>query len=230
MRELKVAPHFLVKANNTGREITGIFSTFGVRDSMDDIVHPGAMVESFKARADQILFLWSHQFEGTTTAVITDIKEVPRQQLPQEMLTRYPETTGGALVTRRYLPSPAGENAYQSVLNSPIQMSFGYNPQVYDFSTTADGVRVRNLRKVDVLEVSDVLWGANSNTASNIAAQKGYRYAGGLGGRTSKRVPWLRQLERDLRILELQMLGVDTTGLEWDAFVADLPTKYRRGY
>jgi HK97 family phage prohead protease len=182
MKELKIAPYFMVKADQSSREITGIFSTFGVLDSMDDIVHPNSMTASFAARKGKILFLWSHQFDSTPTAVITDIKEIPRSQVPSEMLSRFPETTGAALVQRRYLTSPAGENAYQAAKESPIEMSFAYNVEAFDLATDpATQTRVRNLRKLDVLEVSDTPFGANPNTAANIAAKRGFLYAGTIG-------------------------------------------------
>ncbi len=252
MKELKTGPQFLVKNTSSTREVTGIFSTFGVRDSMDDITHPGSMVESFKRRGNTILFLWSHQYEGTTTGFITEIKEIPRDQVPAEMLRQFPETTGGAVVTRRYLTSPAGENAYQAAINSPIQMSWGYNVETFDLSRLPDGTTIRNLRKVDVLEVSDCLWGANANTASNIAGKKGYRFAGNLprkaGARHSasdrdaldrmhadivalgatcgsgKRSPELARLGAKLTRLQLGTLGDGLIDVE----LADLRAQARR--
>ena len=253
MRELKTLPAAVVKAK--GDTVTGIASTFGVRDSYDDIIHPGAYVESLARRKGKIAFLWSHQWDQVPTARITDIREVPRAQVPAALLAEYPEITGGLLVEREYFSSPAGQNAKEAVLNSHIEMSIGYNAQRFDF-TEVDGVRVRNLRQIDLLEISDVVFGANEATVANVAEAKGYRYAGGFhakaGARHSaadlelldrihadavalgatcdsvgKRAPSLPELGLKLARLQFDMLAGDDPGYRWDQFIAEVRGRRR---
>lgn len=171
-KEIKTVPQ-LIKAI-TGRKVTGIFSTFGVKDSYNDIVHPGAFAKTIAERGKKALFLWGHDFASVPVATITEIKEIPVNELPDEIRANFPEATGGAEVTREYLDTPRGNEILTALkAGSPLQMSFGYDPVKFDFEKMEDAKydweQIRHLREVRLWEVSDVLWGANSATAASKA-------------------------------------------------------------
>lgn len=151
------------------RTVTGIFSVYGNIDSYSDIAHPGMMSKTLRERGDRILHLWQHNMEEPPIAVIESIREVSRDQLPAETLVRAPDALGGAEVTRRYLDTPRGNEVLEAIRGgSPLEMSFAFNPVVYDFTEMARsplGV-VRNLREIKLLETSDVLFGANDATVA----------------------------------------------------------------
>ncbi len=227
MKELKTFQSIVTKA--AGNTIEGLWTVYGVVDSYGDRAHAGLWRG---ATPSSVRFMWNHDLEAVPVARITKLLEVGRADLPAAVRARYPEATGGAVVERTYLDTPRAQEVKAAVLAGAVtEMSYAYDPKQTGQGREPNGEQVRELYHVDLFEISDVaLRGAVPGTMSNIAAAKGYRYAGGLGVRTSKRVPSLRQLERDLRILQLKELGADTTDLEWDAFVADLPAQYRRGY
>ncbi|GAB4203588.1 MAG: hypothetical protein OHK0022_27890 [Roseiflexaceae bacterium] len=173
MRETKSFP-VAVKAVKD-REVTGVFSVFGHLDSYMDVMHPGSFTRTLAERAGQIYHLWQHDFGSPPTAVITDIRELPRDQLPTEIRQRAPDATGGMEVTRRYLNNPKADWVLNAISEgSPLQMSFAYNPKRWDFEkleeAAYDWERKRNLYDVDLLETSDVLFGANDATAASTRA------------------------------------------------------------
>ena len=142
-----------------GRTATGLFSLYGNIDSTGDIVHPGAAAG---VQASKLLFLWQHDFSSPPTAQIKSVREIGRAQLPQAIRTAYPEATGGLEAEREYLPTPRGEEVLANIkAGVPLGASFGFNAKVYDFTKGPNGEQIRNLRGIEWLELSDVLWGAN---------------------------------------------------------------------
>jgi len=166
-REYKAS--ILMPSTVSDRTVTGIFSVYGNIDSYSDIAWPGMMAKTLNERGDRILHLWQHNMEEPPIAVIESLREVNRSQLPAETLVRAPEALGGAEVTRRYLDTPRGNEVLAAIQQgSPLEMSFAFNPMVFDFTERNDaplGV-VRNLREIRLLETSDVLFGANSATVA----------------------------------------------------------------
>jgi HK97 family phage prohead protease len=151
------------------RTVTGVFSVYGNIDSYSDIAMPGMMAKTLRERGDRILHLWQHNMEEPPIAVIESIRELTRAQLPAEVIVRAPDAMGGAEVTRRYLDTPRANEVLTAIQQgSPLEMSFAFNPMIFDFTERSDaplGV-VRNLREIRLLETSDVLFGANSATVA----------------------------------------------------------------
>lgn len=173
MPEYKSGPQ-LIKSID-GREVTGLFSTFGVIDSYNDRVMPGAFIKTFQERMKKTLFLWQHDFNAPPVAVIKSMREVGLEELPTEIRADFPEATGGAEVVREYLPTPRGDEALAAITaGAPLQMSFGYDAVRYDFEELPDAKyeweKLRNLREIRLWEVSDVLWGANEATLASKGA------------------------------------------------------------
>lgn len=168
-RELKVFPGN-VKAVN-GNEVTGIFSVFGNLDDYNDRLWPGCFTKTLQERAGQFLHLWQHDFSSPPTAVITDIAEVGRDGLPEQVLSKAPDAMGGVSVTRKYLDTERAREVLSAITaGSPLQMSFAYDAIKYDFEELPgakyEWERLRNIREVRLYETSDVLWGANDATVA----------------------------------------------------------------
>lgn len=171
MAERKAAPHY-IKAIE-GRTVTGLFSIFGNIDAYDDIVMPGAFAKTISERAGRILHFWSHNISAVPTAVVNGLREVGRDELPPEVLSRFPEATGGCEVTRTYLNTDEGNRVFEALNGgAPLQMSFGFDPVTYDFAEvpTMPGYRVRRLTEVRLYETSDVNFGANDATVASKAS------------------------------------------------------------
>jgi uncharacterized protein len=169
-KEIKTAPQHVKEIK--GNLVTGIFSVFGNKDSYGDIIYPGAFAKTFAERKNKILHLWQHEFYAPPIAVIVDLQELTRDQLPEKMLSENPDATGAALVTRQYLDTPRGNEVLTAIkAGSPLEMSFGFDAMKYDFQEDAinPNKQIRNLREIRLWETSDVLWGANNATVASKA-------------------------------------------------------------
>lgn len=165
-RLFKSAPQFTKEIN--GRQVTGIFSVFGVKDGDGDVVHTGSFTKTFQERGNKIFHLWQHDFKSPPIAAIDLLSEIGRDELTDEILAKHPEATGGAQVTRTYLETVRGDEVLAAIVaKSPLQMSYGYDVIRHDMET---GTQTRHLRELKLYETSDVLWGANGATTASKAA------------------------------------------------------------
>jgi hypothetical protein len=125
-------------------------------------------------------------------------------------------------VKRTYLGTPRAQEVKAAVLAGAVtDMSYGYDTTRVGLTRLPSGEQIRELYAVDLWEFSDVaLRGAVPGTMANIAAAKGYTYAGGL--RTGS------LLDDSLRLAhlgrKLARLNVDMTEME----LTDLRAKARR--
>jgi HK97 family phage prohead protease len=164
-RELKALPHF-TKAIN-GRSVTGIFSVFGNIDSYDDIIRPGAFAKTLRERGSKIIHLWQHDFWAPPIATIDNIRELSRDELPEQIRREYPDALGGMEVTRTYVGTPRADEVF-TLLSAgvPLEMSFAFDPIKVEYGEK-DGRQVRYITEVRLYETSDVNWGANSATMAS---------------------------------------------------------------
>lgn len=166
--ELKAAPHYTKSI--TDRTVVGIFSVFGNRDSYDDIIEPGAFLKTFRERGKGVLHLWQHDCDEPPIARVEALRELTRAELPAELLAQYPDATGGAEVTRTYLPTPRAEEVFTNIVQGvPLQMSFMFDPVTWK-TTEDDAARwgyTRRIQEVRLWETSDVNWGANAATMAS---------------------------------------------------------------
>lgn len=152
-----------------GRTVTGIAAVFGNIDSGGDRIHKGAFKKTLKENATRIKHLWQHDMGAPPVAVIKELREIDRDELPAGVAKAWPEATGGLLVARKYLDTPRGNEVLAGVTAGAIaEMSFAYDPLKYDFEEDkVNKTIIRNLREVRLYETSDVLWGMNSATVAS---------------------------------------------------------------
>jgi HK97 family phage prohead protease len=154
-----------------GRTVTGLAAITGNIDSGWDRLIKGAFKKTVKETGKRVRHLWMHDPWQPPTAVIKELSEVGRDELPDIVLAAYPEATGGLQVTREYLDTPRGDEILEGIKAGAIgEMSFGYDPVKYDFEEIKDGkdmgMMVRNLREVRLWDTSDVTWGMNAATVA----------------------------------------------------------------
>lgn len=160
--EYKVGPTFTQQVND--RTVTGIAAVFGNVDDGGDMLHPGAFTKTIKEGRSRVRHLWNHDASQPPTAVIRDLREIGRGDLPPDMVQQFPDAKGGLQVSREYLDTPRASEILASIRAGAInEMSFGFIPVRKDLSH-ADGKSVRNLREVALLDTSDVPWGMNPAT------------------------------------------------------------------
>lgn len=162
--EYKTLPSFINTKAIAGRVVPGIFAVHGHRDSYNDISHPGSFAKTIAERGGRVKFLWSHDWFSPPIAKVVSIREVTRDELPDTVLERAPDATGGVEIVREYLKNEWAERVFEAVASGACdEMSYGYDPLRFDFSEV-DGVSVRNLRENRLWEASDVVFGANDAT------------------------------------------------------------------
>lgn len=149
-----------------GRLVKGLTAIIGNIDSGQDRIFPRAFSKTLKENGHRVKHLWMHEWLDPPTAAIKELKEVRRQDLPEQLQDKYPEAKGGLLVVRKYLETNRGEEILQGLKEGAInEMSFGYDPIKFDFEELKDeGIMVRNLREVRLWDTSDVTWGMNALT------------------------------------------------------------------
>jgi HK97 family phage prohead protease len=148
------------------RTVTGISSVFGNVDAGGDVVLPGAFtkaIQDFNAGRSRARFLWNHNASDPPVARILELKEIGKSDLPP-VLRSNADAQGGLLVTRQYFTDPKSDQVYQGVASGAIsEMSFAYNIRDFEY-TNVKGQKVRLLKALDLLDLSDVNYGMNPAT------------------------------------------------------------------
>lgn len=156
-----------------GRTVTGFAAVFGNIDAGRDRIFKGAFKKTLKENRGRIKHLWQHDMSAPPIAVIRELREVGRDELPEDVVKKYPEATGGLLVKRTYLDTPRGNETLIGIKEGALnEMSFAYDPVKYDFEDIkVDGgqfpMTVRNLRELKMWESSDAIWGMNPATVAS---------------------------------------------------------------
>lgn len=153
-----------------GRTVTGFAGIFGNVDTGNDRTWKGAFKKTIAERSDRVRHLWQHDLMQPPIAAIRELREVGKDELPDDLRKRYPEATGGLLVKREYLDTPRGDEVLRGIMSGAIsEMSFGYDPIKYDFEGDVKRGEplVRNLRECRLWDTSDVNWGMNEATIAS---------------------------------------------------------------
>jgi HK97 family phage prohead protease len=152
-----------IKEDGANRSIEGWASTFGNKDSYDDIIVPGAFSDTLKDRIPKML--WQHD-----------------SSQPCGVWDSATETATGLYVKGRILDTTLGNDVYKLAQAGAIDsMSIGYS--TIDASTDYDS-GIRTLKKLDLWEVSLVTFPANDQARVTMvkAAMEDIDAAGDLLG------------------------------------------------
>ena len=134
---------FELKSIEEDGTFTGYGSVFGVKDSYDDIVEPGAFVESLNVRKPALL--WQHR-SGEPIGVYTEIKE---------------DNIGLYMVGKLALKTQRGAEAYELMKMGAVSgLSIGFQTREDSYDKVTG---IRTLKKVDLWEVSLVTFPANDS-------------------------------------------------------------------
>ena len=139
---------FEVKAVDfTGRTLEGYAAAFGNIDAVGDIIHPGAFRKTLSERGQRITVLWQHD---------------PNEPIGRLMEAR--EDERGLYVKAVISDTTRGRDALALLKDGAIgEMSIGYDAVKggVDYSKSAEGKSIRNLREIKLYEFSLVTFPAN---------------------------------------------------------------------
>ena len=173
LREVKSFPTTVKQVGD--RTIEGLFSVFGYVDDTLDVIHPGAFAKTIQESSRRFKHLWQHDFGMPPIATVEQVWEVRRDELPSEVLDWTNGTaTGGAMVRRTYLKNNEMSNwVYEALMEKALtEMSFAFDTIKWEYEKNDDYPwPLRHIKELAHYESSDVLWGANDATISDLDAR-----------------------------------------------------------
>jgi HK97 family phage prohead protease len=148
-----------------------IVAVYGNVDLGKDRIHPGAFTKTIAERGLKIRVLDQHNTNSIMCVIgkPLGIKEVGRDELPQDLLSKYPDATGGLWTSTQYLmDTPEGKGAFSRIAAGAVdEASIGYD--ALDINYTKEVIEgkqatVRNIKTIRLWEYSPVIWGMNPAT------------------------------------------------------------------
>jgi len=178
-KEIKSLSFTQIKAESDNpRVIAGIAAVFGNVDSWGDRIHAGAFSKTISEGKSRVKHLWNHNSNQPPIATILDLREVSREELPAEVLTKAPEATGGLLVKREYYDNEFANWILEAVQKGDVnEMSFAFETVKSSETVEDTGFEdmpkryIRELLEMRLYDTSDVNWGMNYATVAAGAKQ-----------------------------------------------------------
>lgn len=185
-QEHKTFNSYLLKADDRQGIVESIVAVMGNVDQGDDIIHPGAFRKTMMDQMGKIRVLDQHNTDSILRVLGRPVamRELSRDQLPPDLLAKYPTATGGLYTKTQYnLQTDNGRNAFNLISAGDVsEYSIGYDPVDVDYSKVKNEAglekTVRNIRQMRLYEYSPVIWAMNSATSTLSA--KGATGAAGL--------------------------------------------------
>ena len=164
--EFKALPAVGLKITDEDQGIVEhLISVFGVTDLGGDVCHPGSFRKTLQERKQSIRVLDAHNRKSVMSAigVPLQLKELTRDELPAQVLAKWPEATGGLWAETQFLlDTPEGKGAFARIKAGAVkEFSYGYNTLDEDYSKDTEGNEVRNLRTIRLWEYGPTLFGMN---------------------------------------------------------------------
>jgi phage head maturation protease len=169
--EVKMLPaSYIIKKDATKGLVTAIVSVTGVMDYHGDIIVAGAFKKTISERGLGVKVLNHHNSWSVfdVIGVCLEMREIGREELPEELLQKYPDATGGLLTVTQYLMStPEGAGAFARIDAGAIdEYSIGFQCMQQEWIQDSDKNTTRYIKEVKLFEYSPVIWGANPATAT----------------------------------------------------------------
>lgn len=170
--ERKVLPVLVTEVDEAEGTVEAIVAVMGNIDDGLDIIHNGSFTKTITERAKRIKVLDHHNTWSVRDVIGMPIamREIGRDELPEELLGNYPGATGGLWTKTKYLlDTPEGKGAFERIKAGAItEYSIGFEVIQSDYSRMERGdgstQSVRNIREIRLWEYSPVIWGMNPAT------------------------------------------------------------------
>lgn len=166
--EYKTLPYFVKEIDTKTRVVTGIFAVHGNVDSGGDMSVNGSFEKYLNSGRSRVRFLWNHNAMNPPIASIKSVREVGRDDLPEQVMAWAPDATGGVEVKREYYDGiPLSDWVFKAIEKKDVtEMSYAYDVHEYTIKEREDGQRpIRILNEVELYDISDVNWGMNPATS-----------------------------------------------------------------
>jgi uncharacterized protein len=165
---------------------TGVFtcfpSLFNVMDSHRDITHPGAFKKTIQENGHRVKLFFNHSVFDMPIGKPIEQREVPRDMLPDEILERAPEVTGGLFVRNRLSPTSQGKDVHILLRDGVLkEMSYGFNAIKVDFDEDENQRPFRNLREARIWEFTIANWGSAENALITDVKNQDHESKGAIG-------------------------------------------------
>jgi len=167
-----VSPAFATKIVDAEKGIVeAIINVYGILDLGDDVSVYGMCAKTISERGRDFRVLNSHSTRSALDAVGVCLaaRELRRDELPPEVLAKFPEATGGLWTQTQYLmETPEGKGVFQRIRAGAIkEYSIGYQAIQVEYKKIewrGEIVGARFLKEIALVEYSPVVFGMNQAT------------------------------------------------------------------
>ena len=169
-KETKIFPGYVLKADEDTGIVDAYVSVMGIidEDVPPDMIELGAFNKTIKERgpagANKIRVLHQHRWDEVVGKPLS-LVEHGRDQLPADLLKKYPEATGGLFARTQFIldVQRAREDFALYKAGAMSEWSIGFDTMDADLDKT-NGESFRRIKEVRLWEYSPVTWGANQAT------------------------------------------------------------------
>lgn len=172
-KEFKQIEFTNIKAESKDRVRVGIAAVHGNIDSWGDRSHVGAFAKTIAEGRARVRHLWMHNSQNPPIATIKELKEIGRDELPPEILDKFPAATGGLKVWREYYDNQLANWVLEAIDKGDVnEMSYAFDVIKADYSEeqneSGENQRIRELRELKLMDTSDVHYGMNPATLASV--------------------------------------------------------------
>lgn len=139
------------------RTFQGFAAVMGNVDEGNDVIVKGAFKKTISEMGERVKVFFIHDFMQPIGKVL-DLREVPKGKLPQSVLSRAPDATGGLYVKGYISPTTKGNDALALMRDTVLdELSIGYDSVQEEMKEAEEGEKpVRLLREIKLYDISPV--------------------------------------------------------------------------
>ena len=168
-KETKRFPGYVMKADEDSGIVEAYVSVMGIvdEDIPPDMIEAGAFKKTIQERgpagSNKIRVLHQHRWDEVVGKPV-ELVEHSRDQLPAELLEKYPDATGGLFAKTQFIldVQRAREDFALYKAGAMDEWSIGFDTLDADWDKSDESFR--RIKEVRLWEYSPVTWGANQAT------------------------------------------------------------------
>ena len=172
-KETKTFPGYVLKADEDSGIVEAYVSIMGIIDDdiPPDLIELGAFSKTIRERGPagirRIRVLHQHRWDEIIGKPLV-MAEHDRSQLPNSVLERYPEATGGLFTQTQFVldVQRAREDFALLKAEAANEWSIGFDTMDSEWDQDEEGNEFRRIKEIRLWEYSPVTWGANPGTVT----------------------------------------------------------------